>query len=150
MVTETEDGGGQAHAQGTIDPARLVAIFLLVMAIVVGMFLEQMIGLALAGLSISDPNVIEGLDNWRVSTIVGYVISVGTAITLWMNARTKAYAFDVATELMQVTWPGWAEVRSSTTAVVVASAIAALIIFAIDNFALRLMVEWLPAVWTRL
>jgi len=149
MVTETEDGGGQAHAQGTIDPARLVAIFLLVMAIVGGMFLEQMLGLALAGLKVSDPNVIEGLD-WRASTVAGYVISVGGAIALWAAPRTKAYAFDVATELMHVTWPGWTEVRTSTTAVVVASAIAALIIFAIDNFALRLMVEWLPAVWTRL
>lgn len=149
MVTETEDGGGQAHAQGTMDPARLVAIFLLVMAIVGGMFLEQMIGLALAGLSISDPNVIEGLD-WRASTLVGYAIAIGLAVWIWVAPRSKAYAFDVASELMLVTWPGWTEVRTSTTAVVVASAIAALIIFAIDNFALRLMVEWLPAVWTRL
>ena len=69
---------------------------------------------------------------------------------MWVNSRTKSYMFEVASELLKVTWPGWGEVRTSTMAVLVASIISAIILFVIDNFALRLMVEWLPAVWTRL
>ena len=148
MVTETEDGQAPVARTGT-DPARLVVIFLLLMAVAVGMFLGEMIALTLAALNVRDPSFIEGLD-WRLSAIAGYALSFGTAIALWMNARTRAFGDEVASELLKVTWPGWEEVRSSTTAVIVASFISAMILFAIDNFALRLMVDWIPQAWARL
>ncbi|HLT28724.1 MAG TPA: preprotein translocase subunit SecE [Myxococcaceae bacterium] len=148
MVTETEDGQAPVARTGT-DPARLVVIFLLLMAVAVGMFLGEMIALTLAALNVRDPSFIEGLD-WRLSRIVGYLLSFGTALALWMNARTRAFGDEVASELLKVTWPGWEEVRSSTTAVIVASFISAMILFAIDNFALRLMVDWIPQAWARL
>lgn len=148
MVTETEDGQAPAARTGT-DPARLVVIFLLLMAVAVGMFLGEMIALSLAALNVRDPSFIEGLD-WRLSTMAGYALSFGTAIVLWTNARTRAFGDEVASELLKVTWPGWEEVRSSTTAVIVASFISAMILFAIDNFALRLMVDWIPQAWARL
>jgi preprotein translocase subunit SecE len=148
MVTETEDGQAPVARTGT-DPARLVVIFLLLMAVAVGMFLGEMIALTLAALNVRDPTFIEGLD-WPLSRIVGYVLSFGIALALWMNQRTKAFGDEVASELLKVTWPGWEEVRSSTTAVIVASFISAMILFAIDNFALRLMVDWIPQAWARL
>ena len=49
---------------------------------------------------------------------------------------------------MKVTWPSWGETRASTFAVVIASLVAAIVVFAIDAFSYRLMVEWLPAAWT--
>ena len=51
---------------------------------------------------------------------------------------------------MKVTWPTWAETRVSTLAVVVASLVAAVLLFGIDTLAYKLMVEWLPAVWGKL
>lgn len=147
MTTQTE-ATEQANRAG-MDPVRMVAIFLLLTAIVLGMFLERIVAVSLAAMNVGDPGIVEGLD-WRVSSLVGYVLSFGLAIFVWVNARTKSYMFEVASELLKVTWPGWGEVRTSTMAVLVASIISAIILFVIDNFALRLMVEWLPAVWMRL
>ncbi len=51
---------------------------------------------------------------------------------------------------MKVTWPTWSETRTSTVAVVIASIVAAVILFCIDTIAYNMMVEWLPAVWGKL
>jgi preprotein translocase subunit SecE len=51
---------------------------------------------------------------------------------------------------MKVTWPSWLETRTSTVAVIVASLVAAVILFFIDTIAYKMMVEWLPAVWGKL
>jgi preprotein translocase subunit SecE len=59
-------------------------------------------------------------------------------------------AIDIASELMKVTWPSWSETRASTVAVIVASLVAAAVLFFIDTIAYKLMVEWLPAVWGKL
>ena len=53
----------------------------------------------------------------------------------------------IATELMRVTWPSWEETRVSTFAVVIASVVAAVILFGIDTFSYKVMVDWLPALW---
>jgi len=49
-----------------------------------------------------------------------------------------------------VTWPSWAETRTSTAAVVVASLVSAFILFGIDTVAYKLMVDWLPTLWGKL
>jgi preprotein translocase subunit SecE len=51
---------------------------------------------------------------------------------------------------MKVTWPTWAETKASTMAVIVASVVAAIVLFAIDTLAYNLMVEWIPAIWGKL
>jgi preprotein translocase subunit SecE len=93
-----------------------------------------------------DPILIEGLD-WKVSTLIGYLLAVGIAVGAYFHPRTHALSIDVASELMKVTWPTWSETRTSTMAVVVASLVAAVLLFFIDTIAYKLMVEWLPAVW---
>jgi preprotein translocase subunit SecE len=67
-----------------------------------------------------------------------------------MNPKTKGLALEVANELMRVTWPSWEETRVSTLAVVVASVIAAAVLFGIDSLSYKLMVDWLPALWGKL
>ena len=59
-------------------------------------------------------------------------------------------SLEVANELMRVTWPSWEETRVSTFAVVVASVVAALVLFGIDTLSYKLMVDWLPTVWGKL
>ncbi|MCI0670354.1 MAG: preprotein translocase subunit SecE [Myxococcaceae bacterium] len=147
MASGTE-ASEQANRAG-MDPLRLVVIFLLLAGIVLGLFLEKLFGLLLTALNVGDAVLIEGLD-WRVSTALGFALAAALALSVYFRPRTRALASEVAGELMKVTWPSWLETRTSTMAVVVASVIAAVILFAIDNIALRLMVEWLPAVWARL
>ena len=66
------------------------------------------------------------------------------------NPKVKQLSLEVATELMRVTWPSSDDVRVSTIAVVVASLVAALILFGMDTLSYNLMVKWLPAVWGKL
>jgi preprotein translocase subunit SecE len=147
MASGTE-ASEQANRAG-MDPLRLVVIFLLLAGIVLALFLNQVFGMLFAALNVSMTPLVEGLD-WTWSTVAGFVVAAGLAIYVFVNPRAKQLATEVASELMKVTWPSWQETRTSTMAVVVASVIAAVLLFAIDNLALRLMVEWLPAVWARL
>jgi preprotein translocase subunit SecE len=147
MATASE--ASQQANRSAMDPKRLVVIFLLLAGIVTGLFFEHVLGLIWARFGWGDPILVEGVD-WQVSTLVGYLLAVGLAVGTWLNPKTHAVALDIASELMKVTWPSWTETRSSTVAVIIASLVAAVILFFIDSIAYRLMVEWLPAVWGKL
>jgi preprotein translocase subunit SecE len=147
MATASE--ASQQANRSAMDPKRLVVIFLLLVGIVTALFLEHIFGLIWARAGWNDPVLIEGVD-WRVSTLVGYLLAVGLAIGAWFNPRSNTLLLEVAGELMKVTWPTWPETRTSTVAVIVASVVAAVILFFIDTIAYNLMVEWLPAVWGKL
>ena len=147
MATASE--ASQQANRSAMDPKRLVVIFLLLAGIVTGLFFEHVLGLIWARFGWGDPILVEGVD-WQVSTLVGYLLAVGLAVGTWLHPKTQAVALDIASELMKVTWPSWTETRSSTVAVIVASLVAAVILFFIDSIAYRLMVEWLPAVWGKL
>ena len=86
----------------------------------------------------------------KVADVLGFAITVGAAAYAWTNPRVKQLSLEVATELMRVTWPSWEDVRVSTLAVVVASLIAAILLFGMDTLSYNLMVKWLPAVWGKL
>jgi len=147
MATATE-ASQQSH-RSVMDPKRLVVIFYLIAAIVLALFLEHVFGLLWAAAGWTDREILEGL-GWNTSTLVGFALAFGAAIALYMHPRTHALSLDVASELMKVTWPSWPETRASTFAVVVASLVAALLLFFIDTVAYKLMVDWLPTVWGKL
>ncbi len=147
MATASE--ASQQANRSAMDPKRLVVIFLLLAGIVTALFFEHIFGLLWARFGWSDPVLIEGVD-WQLSTLVGYLVAAGLAIGLWLNQKTHELGLDIASELMKVTWPSWPETRTSTMAVIVASVVAAVILFCIDTIAYNLMVEWLPAVWGKL
>jgi preprotein translocase subunit SecE len=147
MATASE--ASQQANRSAMDPKRLVVIFLLLTGIVTALFFEHIFGLVWARLGWGDPILVEGVD-WQVSTLVGYLLALGLAILAWVHPKPHAVAVDIASELMKVTWPSWSETRTSTVAVIVASLVAAIILFFIDTIAYKLMVEWLPAVWGKL
>ncbi|NOK34834.1 preprotein translocase subunit SecE [Corallococcus exercitus] len=147
MATASE-ASQQANRSG-IDPKRLVVIFYLVTGIVLALFLEHVFGLLWSRFGWNDVELFEGL-GWRVSTLVGYVAALALVLAAYFHPRTHALSIDVASELMKVTWPTWSETRASTMAVVVASLVAAVLLFCIDTVAYNLMVEWLPALWGKL
>jgi preprotein translocase subunit SecE len=147
MATATE--ASQQANRSAMDPKRLAVIFYIIAGLVAGAFLAHLLGQLWARAGWADPELVEGL-GWNVSTVLGYVVAAAVAIGAWVHPRTHALSLDVANELMRVTWPTWGETRTSTLAVVVASVIAAVLLFFIDTVAYNLMVEWLPALWGKL
>ena len=147
MATSNE-ASQQANRSG-IDPKRLVVIFYLVAGVVLMLFLDHVLSLAWARFGWSDPELIEGLQ-WKLSSVIAILLSVGAVVFSYLHPEVRRLSIEVATELMKVTWPSWQEVRVSTMAVVVASGVAAILLFAIDTLAYKVMVDWLPALWGKL
>ncbi|MFN0064564.1 MAG: preprotein translocase subunit SecE [Myxococcaceae bacterium] len=142
------EGSQQANRSG-LDPKRLVVIFYLVAAIVLALFLEHVFALVWAKLGWGDPEIIEGL-GWKVSTLVGIGVAFAAAAGFYLHPTSHRLSMETSSELLKVTWPSWAETRTSTMAVVVASLVAAGVLFGIDTLAYKLMVQWLPSLWGKL
>jgi len=147
MATATE-ASQQSH-RSVMDPKRLVVIFYLIAGIVLALFLEHVFGLLWAAAGWNDREILEGL-GWSTSTLVGFALALAATVATYLHPRTHALSLEVASELMKVTWPSWPETRASTFAVVVASLVAALLLFFIDTVAYKMMVDWLPTVWGKL
>ncbi len=147
-MASASEASQQANRSG-IDPKRLVIIFYLVAGVILALFLEHLLSSIWAQFGLPDPEFIEGLQ-WRATTILGVILSLVTVIVCYLHPRIHRLSLEVASELMKVTWPSWAETRVSTVAVVVASLVAAIILFGIDSLAYKIMVSWLPALWGRL
>ena len=138
----------QANRAG-MDPKRLVVIAYLVFGFIIILFLDNLFEQVLARFGVNNRILIEGPD-WRVSTLASAALTIGAGFYAWFNPKARTVSTEVATELMRVTWPTWEETRISTVAVVIASLVAALILFGIDSFSYKVMVDWLPSLWSRL
>jgi len=147
-VSSASEASQQANRSG-MDPRRLTVIFYLLAGVIFALFLDRVLLLAWEPLGWPNKELIEGL-GWRTTTVIGAVLSLAAAIGCWTHPKTRAVSLDVASELMKVSWPSWEESRTSTLAVVVASVVAAGILYVIDLGALHLMVKWLPALWGKL
>ena len=113
------------------------------------LFLDHVLSSAWARFGWADPELVEGLQ-WKLSSIIAVLLSIGAVLFCYLNPEVRRLSIEVATELMKVTWPSWAETRVSTIAVVVASGLAAILLFVIDTIAYKVMVDWLPALWEKL
>jgi preprotein translocase subunit SecE len=138
----------QANRAG-MDPKRLVVIAYLVFGFIIALFLDHFLEMVLSRVGVQNAVLIEGPD-WRISTLAAALISIGGFGYAWFNPKSKNLSVEVATELMRVTWPSFEETRISTFAVVIASIVAAVILFGIDSFSYKVMVDWLPALWSKL
>ena len=137
-VTEASQQANRAE----MDPRRLVVVSYVAFGVIVTMFLGHMVSLLMTRMGMSDNEVLPDI---RLSVLVGFAVTVGLAAYAWTNVKVKTLSLEVATELMRVTWPSWEDVRVSTIAVVVASLVAALLLFGMDTLSYQLMVDWLPA-----
>ncbi len=147
-MASVNEAAQQANRSG-MDPKRLVVIFYLLSGVVVALFLSNVLSMIWAQFGFPDPEMIEGLQ-WKVTSILSVVLAVGIGLGCYFHPKIHQLSMEVASELMKVTWPSWAETRVSTIAVVVASLAAAVILFGIDTIAYKLMVDWLPALWGKL
>jgi len=133
-----------------MSPGRLVVLFYLGAGIVLALFLGKVLGLVFAEVGVGDKSDALESIGLTPTQVLGVVLAGGIGVFCFVNAKTRTLSNEVATELMKVTWPSWEETRASTTAVVAASLVAAVILFGIDTVAYKLMVDWLPALWGKL
>lgn len=114
---------------GVEQPKRIVAIAYVLAALVLGVFLEKVTALVFGYVRVNDFEVFSG---WSLSTFIGYGVAAVAAIVGWRVPRTQTVSLEVALELRRVTWPSVRETRAATVAVIVASAIAAVILGLFD------------------
>lgn len=108
---------------------RYVVIFYALATVVVGFFLERVLEKVFAALRLNDASLFAG---YTVTTVVGFGIAIAAAFTIWRVSRTRTLSLQVAEELRRVTWPSWRETRAATLAVILASAVAAVVLGIFD------------------
>jgi preprotein translocase subunit SecE len=106
-----------------VEPKRIVAIFYFFAAIVVGIFLEKILGIAFSYARLNDTALLG--DEWTITTVVGYGIAGVLAVLAWRSPRVNGVSMQVAQELELVSWPNLRETRASTVAVVIFTFVAA-------------------------
>ncbi len=114
---------------GVEKPKRIVAIFYVLAAVALGIFLERVLQLVLNTAGVNDATVFS---DWTISTVVGFAIAAVAAVVVWRIPKTQRVSLEVALELGRVTWPSLRETRAATIAVIVASAVAAVILGVFD------------------
>ena len=114
---------------GVEQPKRIVAIAYVLAAIAIGVFLEKVVALVLAYVRVNDFAVV---GDYSLSTVIGFLIAVIAAVVVWRIPKTQSVSLEIALELRRVTWPSLRETRAATVAVIVASAIAAVILGLFD------------------
>ena len=122
---------------GVEQPKRIVAIAYVVAALALGVFLEKVIELVLSYSRVNDFAV---LGDWSLSAVLGFGLAAVAAVVVWRIPRTQTVSLEVALELQRVTWPSLRETRAATVAVIVASAVAAVILGVFD-----MVWSWLSA-----
>lgn len=144
-VTEASQQANRAE----MDPRRLVVVSYLVFGLILTLFFGRLIEMLMAQVTITNTEVISGT-GIKLADLLGFALTASLAGYAWTNPKVKGLSLEVATELMRVTWPSWEDVRVSTIAVVVASLVAAVLLFGMDTLSYNLMVKWLPAIWGKL
>jgi len=114
---------------GVEQPKRIVAIFYVLAALALGMFLEKVLEISFAAAGVNDAALV---GDWTLSTVVGFAIAVIVAVVVWRVPKTQRVSLEIALELRRVTWPSLRETRAATIAVIVASFVAAVILGVFD------------------
>ena len=73
-------------------------------------------------------------DMIKLSTVVGFVVSVVTMLLVWRNKKLYEGGLNVAREMKKVTWPTKDETLYATKTVIVTSVIVAAILSVFDFF----------------
>jgi preprotein translocase subunit SecE len=120
---------------------RALALGTLGLTAAVGYVLVQAAALALVGAGVGDPEVFGGM---TASVFIGGLLAIVAAVVAWMHPRYQEAGGEVVAELAKVTWPTGAEIRAATIAVLVATAISAVILGFMDFLSAKVMTQWIP------
>src|SRR4051812_16570810 len=111
---------------------RIVVIGYIVLALLSGFFLEHVLLAAFGTFGVTQPLTRPLWNDWTWSSMVGLAVAFATAFYLWRNPKSHEVSFEIVNELRKVSWPGLAETRAATVAVIVASLIAAALLGLFD------------------
>jgi preprotein translocase subunit SecE len=114
---------------GVDQPKRYVAIFYVLAALALGVFLEKVLELVFGAVGINDFAVFS---DWTLSFVLGMAAAAAIAYVVWRIPRTQQVSLEIALELRRVTWPSMRETRAATIAVIFASFVAAVILGVFD------------------
>jgi preprotein translocase SecE subunit len=112
---------------------RILLLSYLVTGVLVAFILQHLFGGPVAGirgLSFLSRSVFETQMFWAL--VLGSAISIGVGLFCWFDPRVRVPATQVIEELQRVTWPTFAETRAATVAVIVATAICAVLLGLFD------------------
>ncbi len=128
-----------------MSPKRIVVISYVAFAVLGGYLFTRLITrFVFEAFRINNPHYFD-LDELSVASIVGYGVAVVGTVVAYRNTRLQELSMDVASELRKVTWPGRNEIQTSTVAVILASAVCALVLGVVYDFlGSKLMTEWIP------
>ena len=70
----------------------------------------------------------------NASNAIGAAVGVVAVVAAWRNQPVRTYARETIDELAAVTWPSKQETTNATIVVIVTAVVAALVIFAMDQF----------------
>jgi preprotein translocase subunit SecE len=115
-----------------VDPKRLVAIFYVGAAVVLGTFLDKVLAIAFSYVRWNDRPLA---GDFTVSDAAGWACYAASGLAAWLtwrNPRAQGVSLEVAGELKKVTWPSLRETRAATLAVVVATFVAAAVLGVFD------------------
>jgi preprotein translocase subunit SecE len=128
------------EAREAMSNNRIVAVGYLVLAILAGVFLQEVFVRVFSLASTTQPMTTDhdflGYEKlrWSYCTLLGLGIAFGAAAWLYRAPRSHEVALEIAAELRKVSWPSAAETRAATVAVIVASLIAACLLGLFDVF----------------
>ena len=111
---------------------RLVAIGLVVLGILTGLFVEHVLLAGFSAWHVTQPLTRPLWGDWTWSSFIGLGGAAAAALYLWITPKTKEVSLEIVAELRKVSWPGWQETRAATVAVIVASLIAAVLLGLFD------------------
>ena len=108
---------------------RLAAVTYAIFAVVIALFLGHL--LSETGVNFLKQPVIGEDTLW--ADVIGWVLAIGLAVALWRTPRAWNPSLEIAEELRKVTWPPLLEVRASTIAVIIATAVSAVVLGLFDT-----------------
>ncbi len=105
---------------------RLVAISYFLFAVLVGMFLTEVLRMMWDWGGWTDARLVG--DYWTLTSLIGFAVSFAAAIAVGMRKDARTVSLEVASELRKVTWPSAQETKAATIAVLVCTAVVAVIL----------------------
>jgi len=83
-------------------PTQIVVVGYILLAVFVGLFLENAVAKLFDVLRINDASIIG--DAWRVSSLLAYALAAAIAIGAYFHPTVNRLSYEVAIELKKVTW----------------------------------------------
>jgi preprotein translocase subunit SecE len=110
----------------------MVVVGYVILALATGLFVEHVLVAVFGSFSPTQPLTRPLAGDWTWATVIGLGLAAAAAIILWRTPKTHDTSLEIAAELRKVSWPGLAETRAATIAVIIASIVSACLLGLFD------------------